>query len=88
MSDFINTTSFQEDSANCFYNSTTETSSQAQTPLSRLTSGNNEWIWLILIALVFLNSKDLFGGCDGKSSNMLVLIILAFFFFSNTSFDK
>ncbi|MDA3730106.1 hypothetical protein PBV87_01075 [Niameybacter massiliensis] len=88
MSDFINTHSQAEDSPNCFYNSTTENTSQAQTSLFRFGCGNNEWIWLILIALVFLNGKDLFGGCDGKSSNMLILIILAFFFFSNTSFNK
>ncbi|MEF9958588.1 MAG: hypothetical protein RR448_01275 [Niameybacter sp.] len=85
MSESINFTPQTEDATNCFYNAIPEDTTRS---LPSLMGGNSEWIWLILIAFLFMNGKNPFGGSDGKSSNTLILMVLAFVFLSNTTSHK
>lgn len=82
MTDFIRPTPQIEATTNCFYNAASQ-----DTPKNspKLVGSNNEWIWLILIAFIFLYCKDAFAGSEGKSFNTLIIVILAFVFFSNTT---
>lgn len=89
MSNYIHPNPHLDNATNFFYNANPEiTTNPRSTPSSPLAQFSNEWIWLILIVFVFLNSKDSFFGSDGKNFNILLLALLAFVILSNTTGHK
>lgn len=89
MTYFMRPTSSLDNGTHTFYNLDQETahSNDSMTSCS-LNLLNSEWIGLILMVFVCLNTKDLFAGSEKSTLNTLILVFLAYVLLSQTTCHK
>ena len=67
---------------NYFYNAQLNESPEV---LQNTSGSHSEWLWLILLAFLFLTHKDLNTCRTGDNATPLIVILLILFFFTKST---